>query len=112
MSKRRYCIVSSAFDSKGRLIATKTNQYNKTHPLQKHFAILAGEPYKEALHSEIACLIACKNTPVEKVVVVRYDSFGKLKLAKPCKTCQTALKSYGVKEIYYSTESGIKELII
>lgn len=110
MSKRRYCITASAFDSKGRLIATRTNQYNKTHPLQKHFAILAGEPYKEALHSEIACLIACKDTPVDKMVIIRYDASGRFKLAKPCKTCQTALKSYGVREVYYSDESGMKQL--
>lgn len=110
MSKKRYVITASAFDSKGHVIATRTNQYNKTHPLQKHFAILAGEPYKEALHSEIACLIACKDTPVGKMVILRYDASGKLKLAKPCKVCTLALKTYGVREVYYSTEQGIVKL--
>ena len=110
MSKKRYCITASAFDAKGRLIATKVNQYNKTHPLQKHFAVLAGEPYKEALHSEIACLIACKDIAIDKIVVVRYDASGNLKLAKPCKTCQVALTAYGVREVHYSTENGIVKL--
>lgn len=108
--KKRYAITASAFDSKGRLICTKNNLYSKTHPLQKHFAELAGEPYKESLHAEIHCLISSKDTPVHRIVIMRYDSFGNLKLAAPCKTCRTAIESYGVKEVYYSTENGVVRL--
>lgn len=110
MSKKRYVITASAFDSKGKLIATRNNQYSKTHPLQKHFAVLAGEPYKEALHAEIACLIAAKDAKVHSVVITRFDSKGSMKLALPCRTCMQALKSYGVSRIYYSSEEGMKEL--
>lgn len=109
-SKKRYCITASAFDSKGRLICTRTNLYNKTHPLQKHFAMLSGEPYKEALHAEIACLIAAKDAKVHSMTVIRYDGNGNLKQACPCKTCKTAIESYGVKKVYYSTPNGMEEL--
>jgi len=107
MAKKRYVVVTSAFDSKGRCICTRENSYTKTHPIQKHFAKLAGEPYKEFLHSEIHCLIASKMQAVDKIVVMRYDCFGNLQNAKPCKTCHTALKAYGVKNVYYSTEEGL-----
>ena len=33
-----------------------TNSYRKTSTVQKHFAILAGLPHKEFLHSEIQTL--------------------------------------------------------
>lgn len=110
MAKKRYAITASAFDSRGRLICTRNNNYSKTHPLQKHFAKLSGEIYKEKLHAEIACLIASRDIPVAKVVIIRYDANGNLKLAAPCKTCQEALKAYGVKEVYYSTDKGIIRL--
>jgi deoxycytidylate deaminase len=108
--KKRYCITSSAYDRKGNLIASRTNSYFKSHPLQKHFASLAGEPYKETLHSEIATLIACRYKKIDKLVVMRYDSFGNLRNAMPCKTCQAAIKAFGVEMVMYSTEEGMKLL--
>lgn len=107
MCKKRYCISASAFDRKGRLICTRNNSYTKSHPLQKHFAKLAGEPFKEYLHSELACLIAARDVKVHRLVVVRYDYYGNFKMAMPCKTCREAIRAFGVGEIYYSTENGI-----
>ena len=108
MSKKRYVITASAFDKKGRVICSRQNVYSKSHPFQKHCAVLAGEPYKEALHAEIACLIASKRKDVDKIVVLRYDALGRLKLAKPCKVCEVALRIYAVKTVVYSTEDGLK----
>ena len=108
--KKRYLITASAFDRKGNLIASKQNNYLRTHPLMKHFATLSGEIHKESLHAEITTLIACKDKQVHTLVVMRQDARGNLKLAKPCKTCQVAINAYNVKQVIYSTEEGMKEL--
>ena len=108
--KKRYCIVSSAYDSKGRLVASRANDYNKTHPLQKYFANIAGEPYKETLHSEIATLIACRDKQVHTLVVMLFDAHGNFKNSKPCCTCMIAIKAYNVQKVLYSTPEGMKEL--
>jgi deoxycytidylate deaminase len=110
VSKKRYVIVSTAYDAKGHVIASRINDYQKTHPLQKHFAKLAGEPFKESLHSEIATLIACKDKQVRTLVIVRFDSEGNFKDCMPCRTCRTAIKAYNVQRVLYSTPEGMKEL--
>lgn len=108
--KKRYVIQASTFDQKGNLIAARNNNYTKSHPLMKHFACLANEPCKEYLHAEISALIASKDKVIDTLVVVRYDAYGNLKLAKPCKTCQIAIQAYNVRKVIYSTEEGMQEL--
>lgn len=110
MSRKRYAITASVFDRRGRHISTGQNDYQKSHPLVKHFALLAGESeHKHALHAEFSACLAARGKEVDSILVQRYDAFGKPKIARPCPTCRQMLKAFGVRIARYSTEDGIKE---
>jgi deoxycytidylate deaminase len=110
--KTRYVITASCFDKKGRLISTGQNSYSRSHPLMKHFSTIAGQPYREKIHAELAALIRSKGKEVHTVLVQRFDANGNPKLAMPCKVCMLAIKAFGVKRIIYTTDSGKEELYI
>lgn len=110
MPRRRYEIISTTFDKRGRVLSTATNDYNRSHPLFKHFAVLAGEsPDKCLQHSEFRACVKAKHKDIYSILVQRFDAQGKPALAKPCKTCQLVLESFGVKLVRYTTNEGIKE---
>jgi tRNA(Arg) A34 adenosine deaminase TadA len=108
MAKKKYLVLAKVKDYKRKVIGVGTNSYNKSHPLQSHFAKIAGEPHREYLHAEIQALIRCKDKIPYSISIERYDSEGNPALAKPCKVCTAALKAYGVKVIEYTTKEGIR----
>lgn len=110
MSRRRYEITATCFDKRGRVLATGVNNYQKSHPLMKHFAVLAGEsPAKHYQHAEFVACLAARGKDIDSILVQRYDADGKTKLAKPCPTCQGMLRAFGVKVVKFTTEKGIGE---
>ena len=110
MSRKRYTIFSTTFDKRGRAIATGTNDYFRIHPLMKFHAELVGESSEKIWkHSELEALLQSKSKDVHSILVQRFDSEGRPKIAKPCKTCQSIIKSFGVKIVRYTTEEGIAE---
>lgn len=110
MSRRRYQITASTFDIKGKPIATGVNNYKKSHPLMKHFALLAGESEeKHFQHAELAAMLESRTKKVHSILVQRFDAEGKTKIAKPCPTCQKMLKAFGVKVVRYTSDKGIEE---
>lgn len=115
MSKKRYVITASAFDKKGRLLASGCNKYYKSNTWQKELSILAGlSEDRIYIHSEVDCLIKVRNNRKTAHIlrIERYDSNGQPKNAFPCKSCQIAIKLSGVKLVYFTTEDGIKEWIV
>lgn len=110
MSRKRYEIISTVFDKRGRVLGTGLNDYNKSHPLFKHFAVQAGEsPDKHSRHSEFNACLAARGKDIHSILVQRFDADGKPALAKPCKTCQLILKSFGVKIVRYTSANGIMQ---
>lgn len=110
MSRKRYTIFSTTFDKRGRVIATGTNDYFRSHPLMKFHAELVEESSDKIWkHAELESLLQSKSKEVHSILVQRFDSEGKPKLAKPCRTCQSIIKSFGVKIVRYTTEEGIEE---
>lgn len=90
-------------DRKGRILSIGQNSYVKTHPLQAKFAKEHGEPKKIFLHAEIHAIVRCKNLDkAHSITVIRTDANGKYLLAKPCKICQDAIRSSGIKEIFHT----------
>ena len=113
MTRKRYEIVCSTFDKKGRHIATSRNDYKKSHPLMLHFAKIAGESCDKIWkHAELSACLESGNTEIHSVLVQRFDAFGKPKTAKPCKICQAMLKGFGVHIARYTTDFGIKEELV
>lgn len=113
MTRKRYEIISTTFDKRGRPIATGINDYKKSNPLMKTFAKLAGESDQKIwVHSEMNAVLKSKHRDIDSILVQRFDSFGNPKLAKPCRTCTQMLKGFGVRVVRYSTEDGIKEELV
>ncbi len=113
MTRKRYEIISTVFDKRGRAIGAGVNDYKKSHPLFQKFAMEAGEsPEKIYRHSEFnACLSAGKKE-IHSILIQRFHNNGEMANAFPCKTCQAMLKSFGVKVVRYTTDDGIKEINI
>ena len=110
--KKRYCITATAFDRSGRVIASAVNSYESSTALMRYYAMKTGNPKKVFTHAEIGVLGKAMKLRkiVDKIVIVRYDSNGKLKNAKPCSICSTAIRDFGIRKVLYSTPEGMMEL--
>lgn len=99
---KKHVVICRAYDKRHRLIARASNSYSKTHPLQAHYARLAGMPKRIYLHAEIACLLRAGTRKVYSLEVERYDFDGNPALSKPCPVCSLAIKHWGVKYVEYT----------
>lgn len=109
-NRKRYTIVATCFDRKGKVVGTGTNNYRKSHPLMQHFAVKAGESDEKIyLHAELSAVLQSGRKEIHSILVQRFHTNGDLANAMPCLTCQKMLKSFGVKQVKYSHEEGIKE---
>jgi deoxycytidylate deaminase len=96
-------IIAKCYDKRNRLLSVATNSYQKTHPLQKHFAKLVGHEHKEYLHAEIRAILRAKDQPIERITIERYNKNGEPMLAKPCKICEYAINSFNIPIVEYTT---------
>lgn len=111
MSKQRYTIVAHCLDKQNNILSCAANNYDKTHPLQKYFAEKVGHNERIYLHAEIAAILRAKDRQIHRIRVYRYGKDGQLLLAKPCPVCMEAIKAFGIKEVFYSTNEGTIEVI-
>lgn len=105
--QKRFNLIAKCFDKKGNLLSVGVNSYVKSSPVMKHFAKLAGEPYKIYLHAEVQALLRARDKIVHRITVERYDEEGNMRLAKPCPICTLAIKEFGVKYVEYTSPEGI-----
>lgn len=100
-SNRNYRLGSVLFDKKRRVLAVENNSY-KTHPLVMEFSEFP------TLHAEMSCLIhnGLDNSKGCDIMVVRIRKDNSLGLAKPCKSCEKALRFSGINRVYYTTNDG------
>lgn len=113
MSKKRYVIVASSYNKRGRLIYSCTNSYNDSSALMRYYAIRLGQGKKVYNHAEIRCLevsILKMRKHVDKLLVLRYDSEGNMKDAMPCIICREAIKDFNIRTVLFSTEFGMQKL--
>lgn len=94
--KKRYIIQARCLDRKGRVLSTAVNSYTKTHPVQAHFASLAGDPQRKYLHAEILALLRSAD---HKVHTIEITNLSGGPIPYPCPVCTLAIKSWGVKHI-------------
>ncbi len=100
--KRRYAVTALAYDSKGRLLSVGQNSYHKTHPLQKRFAERSSNPHRIYLHAEIDALIKARGKQVDRLVVIGYNTNGKLVCTKLCDCCRLAINYFKVPHVEHS----------
>lgn len=113
MSKKRYIITATAMDKRGNVISTGVNEYNRSHPLMKHFAILAGESEQKIYrHAEFSACINAGRREIHTLFVQRHTSNGEMANAEPCRTCKVMLQSFGVKRVVHTHEMGIREYLV
>lgn len=105
MAKRRYNITAIIRDKRGRILSVGKNQYKKSHPLMASISKMAGEPYKIALHAEVDAIIKCHDiSKAASISVYRYDAQGNPKLAKPCLSCERAIKMFNIKNVEWTID--------
>lgn len=114
-TRKKYIIKATAFDKKGVVLAVGFNNYFKSSPVQKALSIRAGlSEMRTSVHAEVLCLVRAKrlhpNKRVHTLLIERYDSEGKPRLAKPCASCELAIRDSRVQIVLYTSESGIQTL--
>lgn len=108
--QKRYRIKATTYDKRGVKISTGFNSYTKTHPLQKYFSQKAGDSeHKSCVHAELVAILRARGKEIHSIVVERKESNGILGMAKPCKACEEAIRAFGIKMVFYSTQEGIHE---
>ena len=93
--KKRYLLHAETYDSRGRKLSEAYNNYSKTHPIQAHFASIAGQPSRVYLHAEILAIIRAGERKIHTIKITNLNG----KLSAPCPVCMAAIKAYGISRI-------------
>ena len=114
-TRKKFVIKATALDKKGVVLAVGFNDYYKSSPVQKALSLRAGlSEYRTSVHAEVLCLVRAKrlhpSKRVHTLLIERYDSEGKPRLAKPCASCELAIRDSGVQIVLYTSETGIQTL--
>lgn len=111
--RKRYFITATCFDKKGKVISTGVNEYRRSHPLYKAFAVMSGASEEKIYkHAEFSACIAAGRKEIHSILVQRHHSDGSPANAEPCDTCKLMLRHFGVKKVIYTHEEGMKEIIL
>lgn len=106
-TRKKFHLTCTAFDKKGRVLSHGHNQY-KSHPIQKFFSIKAGESeLKHCIHAELSAILRAGDKQIDSLFVQRFASDGTYALAMPCKSCQEAIKAYGIRLVRYTSKQGV-----
>ncbi len=106
-ARKKFHLTCIAFDKKGRILSRGFNQY-KSHPIQKFFSIKAGESDKKhCIHAEVSAILRAGDKQIDSLFVQRFAADGTYALAKPCKSCQAAIKDFGIRLVNYTTPQGV-----
>ena len=103
MSKKRFHIIATIYDKRGRALAQGINSYTKTHPLQAQYAAVYGRPEQIYLHAEIAAISRLKQPwRAHSIKVERYDNDGNPACSMPCPICMAAINAIGIKKVEWT----------
>lgn len=101
---------------KGHIVGIGCNT-NKTHPTQKYynqFRKPEGDDISMAsvpkLHAEINCLNQLRHLNINfskvKLYIYRIRNDRPYGISRPCPSCMKAIQDFGIRDIYYTTDSG------
>ena len=86
---------------------------DKTSPLQNKYRLRTDlkkiDNFIDKEHSEINCLRKTDNSVnFDKcdIVIISKKRSGEFRLARPCDVCMSAIKDYGITNIYYTNRNG------
>lgn len=77
---------------------------DKTHPQSSH-------PFY-GIHAEFSAILNTKTTIPKKcdIYIYRERKDGSIANSKPCEWCERLLRTYNIKNIYYTTENGYEHM--
>lgn len=87
----------------------------KTNPIQAKYNIYRNiHTVNDYIHAEMACVNQIKNLDIDfnkvKLFVYREDCHKNIRICKPCRACEKAIKDLGIKTVYYTdTNKYIRE---
>lgn len=83
---------------KNRVLSIGYNS-SKTHPIM--------DTRMQMIHAECDAILRCPEAVVDgaEVIVARIKPSGKPGLARPCEVCEKILKRFGVRRVFYTTNS-------
>jgi len=87
-------------DSHNRILASGSNSYSKSNPLQAYYAeLVTKERHKIYVHAELQALVRLKGRKADKIFVARVSKNGTPLPSSPCPICKLALHDAGIKKI-------------
>ena len=95
----------------GQVVAIGCNS-NKTHPMQKHYNQFRenSDELLPKLHAEINCLNQLSHLQINyskvKLYIYRIGNDKPYRMCRPCPSCMAAIKDFGIRDIYYTTNDG------
>lgn len=95
----------------GQVLALGCNS-NKTHPVQKFYNRFREDSSAllPKLHAEINCINQLKGLNINfskvKLYIYRIGNDRDFRMARPCPSCMAAIKDFGIRDIYYTTNDG------
>lgn len=120
-SKFRRARMACIATHKRRIIA-EANNGNKTHPMQNKYNIYRDDYHDDGVvmpkvHAEMACLAILKTmipkhniNPSEITLYVARSCLDRDRgMARPCKACMRAIKDFGIRRVFYTTDMGVAE---
>ena len=100
-----FFVAATVLDKRNRPVSIAENSYCQTHPAQLRFALRAKLSVKQYLHAEIAALIRAKGKGCS-IIVTRLMKNGTAGNARPCPICFEAIRTSGIKNIYFTNEKS------
>ena len=95
--QRIYSIIT---DSHGRILATGTNSFSKSHPLQSYYCEMATkEQHKIFIHSELQALVRLKGRKADAIYIARVNRNNEPLPSQPCPICKMAIADAGIKKV-------------
>ena len=86
----------------------------KTHPIQYYYNKYRNnnrnEYFVPKLHAEINCINSIRHLDINfqkvKLYIYRVLNDKPYGISRPCPSCMAAIKDFGIKNIYYTTDDG------
>lgn len=97
----------------GKIIGVGYNS-EKTHPIQYYYNKYRNnnrnEYFVPKLHAEINCINSIRHLDINfqkiKLYIYRVLNDKPYGISRPCPSCMAAIKDFGIKNIYYTTDDG------
>jgi len=109
--------IGAAIVIKKTVIALGANDL-RSHPLQKQYNQYRfdDDKCKHTTHAEMNALLRAKRVAIDlsdaKLFVYRKTKKGTLGNSRPCVACMNAIKDFGIKDVYYTTNFGYSNEMI